>query len=589
MKKFLFLFLISFNCYATNYVMLTDGTGKNSKDSNLVWDKALSTLGIGTINPIYPLHVIGDAFISHDLTVANLANGFVVSDGAGKLSNGSVSLSSIINVAAGNISSANGQDAINELDTEKEALVNKSTTLSADQASNTKYPSVKSVYDWAIGLFQTLANKDATGGYAGLTLFKINFKNAANTFTSFFTNTNTAARTYSTRDRDGILADDTDLATKITGPISGDGTTPSNTSGILTLATVNSNVGSFGSASSSLNTTVNAKGLVTAISSQAIAITESQVASLTTDLAAKEPAIATGTTSQFWNGAKSFVTITSDKISEVTNLFFTNARAIAATLTAYAKAAGTISSSDTILGAIQKLDANDDLKSPLDGDKSFYIFDDFVNTAMGETPFTAANSGGTSTVSSVGIDGTQNAIGVTRFTATASTDRATLGMNNFLYLGSGSGWTLDSSFRIAPQSAVSDGTNTYILHFGFCDTSNAGTSNPCVNGVYFRHSTNVSGHWECVNRTAGADTNAVDSGITYGAAGTYKLFRLQISTGGVATFSINGSVVCTISSGLVVPSVVVTPFMKLIKSLGSGAISFDVDYFSMLLTRTTAR
>jgi len=36
-----------------------------------------------------------------------------------------------------------------------ENVANKSTTLSADQASNTKYPSVKSVYDWATGLFQT--------------------------------------------------------------------------------------------------------------------------------------------------------------------------------------------------------------------------------------------------------------------------------------------------------------------------------------------------------------------------------------------------------------------------------------------------
>ncbi len=57
-------------------------------------------------------------------------------------------------------------------------------------------------------------NQDATGGYVGLTLYKINFKNAANTFTSFFTNANTAARTYTFQDRNGTVADDTDLATK---------------------------------------------------------------------------------------------------------------------------------------------------------------------------------------------------------------------------------------------------------------------------------------------------------------------------------------------------------------------------------------
>lgn len=62
-------------------------------------------------------------------------------------------------------------------------------------------------------LYVALTSKDATGGYAGLTLFKINFKNAADTFTSFFTNTNTAARTYTFQDRDGTVMDGTNHAT----------------------------------------------------------------------------------------------------------------------------------------------------------------------------------------------------------------------------------------------------------------------------------------------------------------------------------------------------------------------------------------
>lgn len=62
---------------------------------------------------------------------------------------------------------------------------------------------------------ENAANKDATGGYVGLTLFKINFKNALNTITSFFTNFNTVARTYTFQNRDGTIADDTDLALKV--------------------------------------------------------------------------------------------------------------------------------------------------------------------------------------------------------------------------------------------------------------------------------------------------------------------------------------------------------------------------------------
>lgn len=58
---------------------------------------------------------------------------------------------------------------------------------------------------------ENLANKDISGGYAGLTLLKINFKNALNTFTSFFTNSNTASRTYTFPDKDGTVAMTSDI------------------------------------------------------------------------------------------------------------------------------------------------------------------------------------------------------------------------------------------------------------------------------------------------------------------------------------------------------------------------------------------
>lgn len=61
--------------------------------------------------------------------------------------------------------------------------------------------------------YETPANKDATGGYTGLTLYKINFKNATNTFISFFTNSNTAARTYTFPDKDGTVAMTSDIIT----------------------------------------------------------------------------------------------------------------------------------------------------------------------------------------------------------------------------------------------------------------------------------------------------------------------------------------------------------------------------------------
>lgn len=66
--------------------------------------------------------------------------------------------------------------------------------------------------------------------------------------------------------------------------ISGDATT---SGAVLTLATVNSNTGSFGSASSTNTFTVNGKGLITSVTNNSIQITESQVTNLTTDLSNK--------------------------------------------------------------------------------------------------------------------------------------------------------------------------------------------------------------------------------------------------------------------------------------------------------------
>jgi hypothetical protein len=58
---------------------------------------------------------------------------------------------------------------------------------------------------------ENTANEDASSGYVGMTLFKHNFKNAAGTIVSWFTNSNTVARTYTFPDRTGTIADDTDI------------------------------------------------------------------------------------------------------------------------------------------------------------------------------------------------------------------------------------------------------------------------------------------------------------------------------------------------------------------------------------------
>jgi hypothetical protein len=75
----------------------------------------------------------------------------------------------------------------------------------------------------------------------------------------------------------------------------------------------------------------------------------------------KEPAIVTGTTAQYWRGDKTWQTLNTDTVPETatpSNKYYTNARTIASTLTNYVSGSGTISASDTILQAIQKLNGN---------------------------------------------------------------------------------------------------------------------------------------------------------------------------------------------------------------------------------------
>lgn len=86
----------------------------------------------------------------------------------------------------------------------------------------------------------------------------------------------------------------------ITG-LTGDVTATGPGSVAATLATVNSNVGTFGSATQVASVTVNGKGLTTAASNVAIQIAESQVTNLVTDLAGKQPLDATLTALAAYN------------------------------------------------------------------------------------------------------------------------------------------------------------------------------------------------------------------------------------------------------------------------------------------------
>ncbi len=102
-----------------------------------------------------------------------------------------------------------------------ENVANKSTDGIFAANSDVLYPSQKAVKTLAdtkqplLGYTpQDLAARNASSGYVGLTGWLIDFYNNLGTIKSLFSNANTAARNYMFKNRDGIIADDTDLLLK---------------------------------------------------------------------------------------------------------------------------------------------------------------------------------------------------------------------------------------------------------------------------------------------------------------------------------------------------------------------------------------
>jgi hypothetical protein len=131
----------------------------------------------------------------------------------------------------------------------KENSSNKSQDIETDKASTTKFGSVKAFYDWCVGRFQpklvaganiaidntnplapvisassggggdmVLASTQTVSGLKTFLAGMFGLRNVANTFTSYFTNTNTASRTYTLQNKDYTIADNADLANKMNNP-----------------------------------------------------------------------------------------------------------------------------------------------------------------------------------------------------------------------------------------------------------------------------------------------------------------------------------------------------------------------------------
>jgi hypothetical protein len=87
-------------------------------------------------------------------------------------------------------------------------------------------------------------------------------------------------------------------------------------------------------------------------------IPQAKVNGLESALTGKEPAIATGSTSQYWRGDKSWQTLDTAAVTESTNLYFTEDRTRGTDLAGFATTTGAVTATDTVLSALGKLTGN---------------------------------------------------------------------------------------------------------------------------------------------------------------------------------------------------------------------------------------
>lgn len=255
-------------------------------------------------------------------------------------------------------------------------------------------------------------------------------------------------------------------------------------SNAATLATVNSNVGSFGTASSVGSFTVNAKGLTTAAANVAIQIAESQVTNLVTDLAAKQSTTLTNTHILVGNAGNvaTDVAASGDLILANTGAFTFNTvnanvgsfgtATQVSTVTVNAKGLITAASNTSIqITESQVTNLTTDLagKQPLDAtltalaayDTNGILTQTATDTFTGRqirdnvTAFVWTNGNGVAGDPSLGVTGTSG--GIPYFNTASDLTSSGLLVDNSIIVGGGAGTT--------PNSLTAGlGTTTTLLH-----------------------------------------------------------------------------------------------------------------------------
>ena len=248
------------------------------------------------------------------------------------------------------------------------------------------------------------------------------------------------------------------------------------------------------------------------------------------------------------NGETGAVSLTTSNIAEGTNLYFTNARSIASTLTGYTSGAGTITSSDTILSAIQKLNGN--VSGLVTG----------VSSVFGRTGAVTAQSGDYTTTQVT--EGTNLYYTEARVSANTDVSANTAARHNAVTIGTANGLSLSTQVL---SLAAANGSTTGALTSTDWNTFN--NKQAALNGTGFVKISGTTISYDnstyLTTSTAASTYLPLTGGTLTGAlSGTSATFSGQVTT---STSRINGRIFTTSDAS----------FGDMLSTTGVLAMSYD--------------
>jgi hypothetical protein len=227
-----------------------------------------------------------------------------------------------------------------------------------------------------------------------------------------------------------------------------------------------------------------------------------------------------------------------------------------------------------------------------DVDTTYEIIEDFdgPTTSLLNSPIQVASAGTGATVATgntLGVDNTQNAIGVFNFqSGTANNARSYFRNDSNAFVNSGT-WDYYFKARLCIDS-YGTGTDPFVVYFGFGDTD-GGTANTITDGAVFRFLANGSTTvWQCVTSAASVQTTSTTA--TTVTLNNYQTFEITLNSTS-AQFIIDGVTVATISTNLPGIGQLFGTEGKIIKTAAGTAVETNmyVDYLYVSAERGSAR